>query len=69
MYGRPLALAFRAADSEGTLEARGRTQVVFDGHEVDGYQYAGRVPLRDRTLSVALSAGYQPWRLLRVGVS
>jgi hypothetical protein len=59
-------LAFSSEGAQGTLEAHGRTGVVFHGAEIQGYQYSGRVPLRDHILSVGLSAGRSPWRLLRV---
>jgi glycosyltransferase involved in cell wall biosynthesis len=62
----PIDLVFSSEGSRGTLEARGRTGVVFQGAEIQGYQYVGRVPLRDHLLSVDLSAGRSPWRLLRV---
>jgi len=62
----PVDLAFSSDGSRGTLEAHGPTGVVFQGAEIQGYQYAGRVPLRDHMLSVDLSAGCSPWRLLRV---
>jgi glycosyltransferase involved in cell wall biosynthesis len=62
----PIDLAFTSEGSRGTLEAHGPTGVVFQGAEIRGYQYSGRVPLRDHKLSVGLSAGRSSWRLLRV---
>jgi len=62
----PVDLAFTSDGSRGTLEAHGSTGVVFQGAEIQGYRYSGRVSVRDHTLSVGLSAGRSPWRLLRV---
>ena len=63
---RPIDLAFSSGSSNGALDARGITSVAFQGVTTRGHQYSGRVPLRDRTLSVDLSAGRPPWRLLRM---
>jgi hypothetical protein len=63
---RPIDLSFSSGRSTGTLEADGSTRVVFQGGEILGHRYSGRVPLSDRTLSVDLSAGRSPWRLLRL---
>jgi hypothetical protein len=62
----PIDLAFTSEGSRGTLEAHGPTGVVFQGAEIRGYQYSGRVRLRDHMLSLGLSAGRSRWRLLRV---
>jgi glycosyltransferase involved in cell wall biosynthesis len=62
----PIDLVFSSDGAQGTLEAQGRAGVVFQGAEIQGYQYSGRVPLRDHILSVGLSAGRSPWRLLRL---
>jgi glycosyltransferase involved in cell wall biosynthesis len=62
----PIDLAVASEEYRGTLEPHGPTGVVFQGAETRGYQYSGRVPLRDHMLSVDLSAGRSPWRLLRV---
>jgi len=63
---RSVDLAFTAGPCAGALAAQGTVQVSRDGEDVRGYQYTGRVPIEDGTLSVALSAGRASWRLLRL---
>jgi hypothetical protein len=48
------------------LDPEGCSGMVFQGREIQGHRYSGRVPLCDRRFSVGLSAGRSPWRLLCV---
>lgn len=65
---RPVDLTFAVDGDRGTLDANGRVAVVFNGEEIQGHRYSGRVPLHDRVLSVTLR-GACPWRLLRVNAA
>jgi glycosyltransferase involved in cell wall biosynthesis len=66
MSDRPIELVLKADDGARPFDAGGAIAVVFHGEETAGYRYSAPVPTHDGRLSVDLSSGNSPWRLLRV---